>query len=62
MELREIMKEFGFSSSKGIAEKFGIPARTVQNWASGERKAPQYVLDMMETILRNERNNKMILF
>lgn len=62
MTLPEIMEEFGFTSASGIAKKFGIPPRNVQRWLKGERECPAYVLGMMETILKNERNNNMILF
>lgn len=33
-----------------VSEKFGIPYRTIQNWKSGTRKCPDYVLDMIQRI------------
>ncbi len=36
-------------------EFFGIPYRTVQSWELGDRKCPQYVLDLMEYKLRKEK-------
>ena len=35
-----------------LADRFGIPYRTLQNWHSGVRQAPQYVINMMAEILR----------
>ncbi len=31
---------------------FGIPMHTIQNWEYGERKAPDYVINMIEEILK----------
>lgn len=41
------------------SKRFGIPYRTVQNWASGERVPPDYVLRMMDIILRRELEDKL---
>lgn len=41
-----------------LGRRFGIPARTAQHWASGERTPPDYVLRMIETILDYEAKNK----
>jgi DNA-binding transcriptional regulator YiaG len=32
----------------------GIPTRTIQNWESGQRKCPDYVLDLIEYKLMHE--------
>lgn len=41
---------------KKIAERFGIPYRTVQNWKYGINKCPDYVLNMMQELIGNEKN------
>lgn len=37
-----------------FAEYFGIPYRTLQDWELGNRKCPEYLLDLMEYKLKNE--------
>lgn len=47
----------GLTTAK-LGQKFGIPRRTTQHWATGERTPPEYVLRMIETILDFEEKNK----
>lgn len=47
---RELLAEAGVSQSE-CSRRFGIPLRTVQNWANGERECPAYTLNMMREIL-----------
>ena len=35
-------------SMRAFGEKFNIPMRTIQDWERAERKAPEYVVDMLE--------------
>ena len=51
--IREICEEYELSQTE-LAKRFGIPLRTVQNWHSGVRIPPPYVVDMIERILKNE--------
>lgn len=39
-----------------LAARFNIPYRTLQDWKSGVRKAPQYVIDMMAELLNLTAN------
>lgn len=39
---------------KNFAEYFNIPYRTVQDWMAGQRKCPDYLLDLMLYKLKNE--------
>lgn len=34
-----------------LASRFGIPYRTIQDWASGQRQCPGYTLRMMAELL-----------
>lgn len=54
MELRQIMAEYSMNM-KELAEHFGIPYRTVQNWCRGERTAPSYIIEMIRRILELEQ-------
>jgi putative transcriptional regulator len=44
MRIREITK----LNRNSFAIKYGIPYRTVQDWELGNRRAPDYVLDLLE--------------
>lgn len=50
---QEICKKYGYGQSD-IAARFGIPLCTVQGWYLGERNAPQYVIAMIDEILKNQ--------
>ena len=45
-----LLAEAGLSQSE-CARRFGIPLRTVQNWASGQRVCPDYTLNMMRQLV-----------
>lgn len=52
-------------TQKQFAEFFGIPQRSIENWEGGQRKCPQYLLDLMEyklkkeNIIKDEKQQKM---
>ena len=46
-EIIEMMR----ADPKGISNKFNIPLRTVYSWCSGERRPPDYIINMMHSIL-----------
>lgn len=39
---------------KQFSDYFGIPYRTVQDWKSGARKCPDYLLNLMEYKIEKE--------
>ena len=43
-------------SQKAFALKYGIPARTIENWESGEREMPDYVLDLLEKAVWEDKD------
>lgn len=43
-------------SQKAFGKKYGIPARTIENWESGEREMPDYVLDLLEKVVWEDRD------
>ena len=53
MTIKELREAAGMSRPK-FAEYFRIPYRTVQDWELGNRKCPQYLLDLMEYKLKKE--------
>lgn len=53
MTFKELRERSGMSRQEFV-EFFGIPYRTIQSWELGDRKCPEYVLDLMEYKLRKE--------
>jgi DNA-binding transcriptional regulator YiaG len=49
-ELREKSK----MTQKAFSDYFGIPKRTIEDWESGRRKPPQYLVDLIEYKLKKE--------
>lgn len=45
-----ICERYGLSQT-ALAKEFGIPLRTVQDWHGGRRKAPDYVVNMIDQLL-----------
>lgn len=50
MTIKEILTATKMSQTD-LANRFGIPLRTVQNWCGGVNKPPQYVIAMICEIL-----------
>ena len=50
MTIKEICEKYGYSQT-ALAKCFGIPLRTVQDWYSGRRNPPDYVVNMMVDLL-----------
>lgn len=53
MNFRRLYETSGMSQ-KVFAEYFGIPLRTIENWATGKRKCPEYLLELMRYKLEHE--------
>lgn len=50
MTIKEIAAAAGISCRK-LAERFGIPYRTMEDWSAGKRTPPDYVINMIREIL-----------
>lgn len=48
------LKEQSGMNLTQLSRYFNIPYRTLQNWEYGERKCPDYLLDLMVYKLKNE--------
>lgn len=55
MTIKDICSKYGLTQ-KALSERFGIPLRTVENWAGGQRQPPEYVINMMIEILKRDRD------
>ena len=45
-----IAEKAGMTTSQ-LARRFNIPLRTAQQWVSGDRTPPQYILQMMDALI-----------
>jgi DNA-binding transcriptional regulator YiaG len=48
--IAQICERYGLSQT-ALSKRFGIPLRTVQDWHAGRRKAPDYVINMIQELL-----------
>lgn len=52
--IKELCAEYNLSQT-ALAKRFGIPLRTLQGWAGGQRNPPDYVVKMMAELLKREK-------
>lgn len=52
-ELKDLRKKYGLTQ-KELSEKLGIPQRTIENWEGGQRKPPQWVINLIEFKLEHD--------
>lgn len=52
--VERIIKASGMTR-KDLAEKYGIPYRSLSKWHTGERECPDYVLDMLERLVWEDK-------
>lgn len=51
---KEIRQASGMNSTQ-FSEYFGIPYRTIQHWEHGTRQCPEYLLNLIQYKLENEK-------
>ena len=49
MEIKEI-REYTDLTQKEFSKETGIPLRTIEDWESGRRKPPKYIVHMLHYI------------
>ena len=57
MNIREMRTRLGDTQSE-FAARYSIPFRTVQNWETGLRKPPEYILSLLEDRIREDLVNR----
>ena len=57
MNIREMRTRLGDTQSE-FAARYHIPFRTVQNWETGLRKPPEYIIDLLENRIREDLVNR----
>ena len=57
VNIRDMRKQLGDTQSE-FAERYNIPFRTVQNWETGMRKPPEYILELLKARIKEDLINK----
>ncbi len=57
MDIREMRVELGDTQTE-FAERYHIPFRTIQNWETGVRRPPEYVMNLLERQVKEDLINR----
>lgn len=57
MDIREMRTRLGDTQSE-FAARYHIPFRTIQNWETGVRKPPEYILDLLGDRIQSDLANR----
>ena len=57
MKIRQMRTELGDTQSE-FAERYHIPFRTIQNWETGIRKPPEYIIGLLERQVKEDIINR----
>lgn len=55
--VKELCQKYGLSQ-RALADKFGIPLRTIEDWCAHLPASRLYIVKMMETILESEKGEE----
>ena len=53
MEIKELRMLSGLSQ-QAFSDKYKIPKRSIENWESGKRTPPEYVISLLERVVRED--------
>lgn len=54
MTIKEMRMKLGMTQEM-FSARYNIPKRTIENWESGKRTPPSYVLEMLENAIKHYR-------
>lgn len=57
MNIRDMRTQLGDTQSD-FAKRYNIPFRTIQNWESGVRKPPEYIVELLESRIATDLINR----
>lgn len=57
MNIREMRNRLGDTQSE-FSTRYNIPFRTIQNWETGKRRPPEYIMDLLEERIRADLVNR----
>lgn len=52
-ECEKIRNILGISRAE-FSRRYNIPLRTLENWESGDREPPKYVLELLERVVKED--------
>ena len=58
MTIKEIRDLLGISRAE-FSRRYHIPARTLESWESGERIPPDYVLELLERVVKDDYRKRL---
>lgn len=53
MEVKELRMLSGLSQ-QAFSDKYKIPKRSIENWEGGKRNPPEYVISLLERVVRED--------
>lgn len=53
MTVKELRTLTGLSQ-KDFSDKYEIPKRTIEDWEGGKRNPPEYVISLLERVVRED--------
>lgn len=54
MTIKEMRELLGISRAE-FSRRYDIPIRTLENWESGTRTPPDYVINLLERIIKEDK-------
>lgn len=57
MTIRDMRTQLGVTQSE-FAARYNIPFRTIQNWETGLRKPPEYIINLLEQRIKEDLINR----
>mgnify|MGYP000995702334 CR=1 FL=1 len=57
MTIRKMRNRLGDTQNE-FATRYNIPFRTIQNWETGVRKPPEYILNLLESCMKSDVVNR----
>lgn len=55
MKVKKIRELTGLNQSE-FSRKYNIPLRTIQDWEAERRTPPEYVLELLERVVKEDMN------
>lgn len=59
--VKEIRKYTGLSQAN-FAKKYGIPKRSIENWETGSRNCPDYVITLLDRVVKEDFKKFLVEF
>lgn len=53
MKIKELRSIAGLSQ-QAFSDKYNIPKRSIENWESGKRTPPEYVISLLERVVKED--------